>query len=169
MTSMVIRAASIKDISSIVKLRLAALTEKEIFGFSAPEYTVTYTSMKELRKIWSKENKLKDGFEVFVAEDSMEMLGFIVLKVEGDYGYIENVVVPKEKRKKGIGRAIVVYVENVAKSNGCRLMKTDTTENSAGVPWNAYNFWLKIGYSDTGERLRTKYDFKEIPLLKKLN
>ena len=47
---------------------------------------------------------------------------------------------------------------------------TDTTENAKGVPWKAYGFWKKIGYEDTGKRLAraSGYDFKIIPLIKKL-
>jgi len=168
MTSLVIRAASVKDVSSIVKIRLAELTEAEIRGFSAPEFTTTYSSTEELRKVWSIENRLKDGFEVFVAEDEGKVVGFIVFKMEPDYGCIDNIVVAKEEQGKGIGRALVAYVEGIAKSKGCYLMKTDTTENADGVPWKSCSFWKRMGYEDTGERLPTKYGFKEIPLIKRL-
>jgi hypothetical protein len=47
-------------------------------------------------------------------------------------------------------------------------MKTDTSENAMGVPWKAYGFWRRMGFKDTGDRLSTKYDFKEIPLIKEL-
>jgi len=167
MTSLVIRAASVKDISSIVRIRLAALTEEEIRGFSAPEFA-TYSSTEELRKVWSRENRLKDGFEVFVAEDEGKLVGFIVFKMEHDYGYIDDIVVAKEEQGKGIGRTLVAYAEDIAKSKGCYMMKTDTTENTDGVPWKSYGFWTRMGYEDTGERLPTNYDFKEISLIKRL-
>jgi GNAT superfamily N-acetyltransferase len=167
MASLVIRAAEVQDVSSIVRIRLAALTEEEIRGFSAPEFA-TYSSTEELRKVWNRGNRLKDGFEVFVAEDEGKMVGFIVFKMERDYGCIDNIVVAKEEQGKGIGRALVAYVEGIAKSKGCHLMKTDTTENADGVPWKSYGFWTRMGYEDTGERLPTDYDFKEIPLIKRL-
>jgi hypothetical protein len=56
MTQLTIRAATIKDVSSIVGIRLAALSDEEIRGFSAPEFTATYTSTEELRKVWSRGN-----------------------------------------------------------------------------------------------------------------
>jgi hypothetical protein len=65
MISLVIRAATVKDISSIVRIRLAALTKEEIRGFSSPKFTITYSSAEELRKVWSGGNRLKDGFKVF--------------------------------------------------------------------------------------------------------
>jgi ribosomal protein S18 acetylase RimI-like enzyme len=168
MISLVIRAATVKDISSIVRIRLATLTEEEIRGFSAPELTTTYSSVEELRKVWSRGNRLKDGFELFVAEDEEKIAGFIVFKMERDYGYIDNIVVAKEEQGRGIGRALVAYAEDIAKSKGCHLIKTDTTENADGVPWKSYGFWTRMGYEDTGERLPTKFDFKEILLTKRL-
>ena len=47
-------------------------------------------------------------------------------------------------------------------------MKTDATENADGVPWKAYRFWIRMGYEDTGKRLPTAHEFKEIPLIKRL-
>ena len=168
MASLIIRPADFEDIRSIVEVRLAALTEDEIRGYSAPEYAI-YSSIEKLRKIWDIENVLKDGFEVLVAEDRGKIVGFIVFKVEEDAGYIDNLVVGKKKRRKGIGRSLVEYVEHIAEARSCSLMKTDTTENAKRVPWKAYSFWIRMGYKDTGERLPTDYDFKEIPLVKTLN
>jgi len=167
MVSITIRPAKVEDISSIVEVRLGALTEDEIRGYSAPEFAI-YSSIEKLRKVWNKENVLNDGFEVFVAEEKGEIVGFIAFKVEGDVGFIDNLVVARKERGKGIGRALVAYVEHVARSKGCRLMKTDTTENAKGVPWKAYGFWIRMGYADTGERLPADYEFKEIPFVKRL-
>jgi ribosomal protein S18 acetylase RimI-like enzyme len=168
MTQLTIRTATAKDVSPIVQIRLAALSQEETRGFSASEFTATYTSTEELRKSWSRGNRLKDGFEAFVAEDEGKMVGFIVFKIKPDYGCIDNIIVAKEEQGKGVGRALVAHVEGIAKSKGCSLMKTDTSENADGDPWKAYSFWTKMGYKDTGERLPTNYDFKEIPLIKRL-
>ena len=67
------------------------------------------------------------------------------------------------------GRALVEYIEDLAKSRGMYVMTTDTTENGKGVPWKVYGFWKKMGYEDTGKRLASGYDFKIIPLVKKLS
>jgi len=105
-TSLMIRAATIKDIPSIVKVRLAALTEEEIRGFSAREFAIT-SSAGKLREVWDNGNRLKDGFEVFLAEDEGRLVGYMMFKVEGDSGYIDDVVVAEEERGKGIGKALV--------------------------------------------------------------
>jgi len=167
MTTLVIRAATVKDVSSIVRVRLATLTKDEIRGFSAPEFATT-SSTEKLHKLWDKGNRLKDGFDVFLAEDDGRVIGYMMFKVESDFGYIDDIVVIKNEQGKGIGRALVAYAEGIAKSKGCHMMKTDTTENANGVPWRSYDFWVRMGYEDTGERLPTDYDFKEIPFIKRL-
>jgi GNAT superfamily N-acetyltransferase len=103
-----------------------------------------------------------------LAEAEGEIVGFTTFKMEHDYGCIDNIVFAKEEQGKGIGRALVAYVEGIARVQGCYLMKTETTENADGVPWKSYRFWTRMGYEDTGERLLTNYDFKEIPLIKRL-
>jgi GNAT superfamily N-acetyltransferase len=167
MSSLVIRVATIRDISGIVKIRLKTLTDEEISGFSAPEFATT-SSNEKLLKVWDRGNRLKDGFEVFLAEDDGRVVGYMMFKVDGDSGYIDDIVVAKEEQGKGVGRALVTYAEGVAKSQSCYLMKTDTTENTNGIPWRSYNFWLRMGYEDTGGRIPTDYDFKEIPFIKRL-
>jgi len=111
---------------------------------------------------------LKDGFEVFVAECEAQVVGFIVYNMKSSDDNIDNVVVAKEEQGKGVGRALVEYVEELAISRGLSVMKTDTTENAEGVPWKAYDFWKRIGYEDNGERVTTIYGFKVILLFKKL-
>ena len=167
MSPLIIRAATIRDISSMVNIRLVTLSDDEISGFSAPDFANT-SSPEALLNSWERGNILKDGFEVFLAEDDGRIVGYMMFKIEGDSGYIDDIVVYKVEQGKGIGRTLVSYAEAIAKSSGCHFMKTDTTENISGVPWRSYNFWLKMDYEDTGERIPTKYDFKEIHFIKKL-
>jgi ribosomal protein S18 acetylase RimI-like enzyme len=167
MSSLIIRPASINDISSIVEVRLAAFTEEEVSGFIVPGESL-YTSIRRLRKNWDKENLLKGGFEVFVAECEGKVVGFIVYNTKSSDGNIDNVVVAKEEQGKGIGKALVEFAEALAKSRGINVMRTDTTENAEGDPWQSCGFWRKMGYEDTGERRVTEYGFKIISLVKKL-
>ena len=167
MSSLVIRPALITDVSSIVEVRLGAFTEEEVSGFIVPRESL-YASIEKLRKTWDRENLLKDGFEVFVAECEGKVVGFIVYNMKSCDDNIDNVVVSKIEQGKGVGRALVEYVEALAKYRGYDVMRTDTTENAEGVPWKSYGFWRRMGYEDTGERVATEYGFKVIPLLKKL-
>ncbi|MCW4045087.1 MAG: GNAT family N-acetyltransferase [Candidatus Bathyarchaeota archaeon] len=106
-----------------------------------------------MRGAWSKENRLTEGFEVFMAEIEGKIVGFTVFKIERDYGYIGNIVVARVRRRKGVGQALVAFVEDTAKNKGYNSVKTDTTENAEGAPWKAYGFWIKLGYEDKEKRL----------------
>jgi GNAT superfamily N-acetyltransferase len=167
MDAVIVRKASADDVYSIVQASLASASKEETDGFAAAEW-VTYSSPEELRKVWDGGNRLKDGSEVVVAEKERWIVGFKVFKMERDYVYIDNIDIRKEEQRKGIGKALVQHVENVALANGYSTIKTDTTENAEGHPWKSYAFWTKMGYQDTGERLPTKWSFKTIPLVKKL-
>lgn len=161
-----IRPATISDVPSIVEIRLGAVTDEDVSEFGVPEDSL-YSSITKLREMWDFGNRLKDGFEVFVVEVLDRVVGFIVFTDKGDDN-IDSVVVAKDQQGKGIGRALVEYVEDLATSRGFCVIRTDTTENVNGVAWKAYGFWIKMGYEDSGERVSTKYDFKVIPLFKKL-
>jgi ribosomal protein S18 acetylase RimI-like enzyme len=167
MSSLVIRPALITDVSSIVEVRVGAFTEEEVSGFIVSGESL-YASTEKLRKMWDRENLLKDGFEVFVAECETNVVGFIVYNMKSCDDNIDNVVVAKKEQGKGVGRALVEYVEALSKCRGYDVMRTDTTENAECVPWKSYGFWRRMGYEDTGERVATEYGFKVIPLLKKL-
>jgi GNAT superfamily N-acetyltransferase len=166
MNSLIIRPASVCDAASIVEIRLGAVTQEETAEFGVPEDNL-YSSLEKLRGMWNKDNSLENGFEVFVAEDRGKVTGFIVFNMKGNDN-IDNIIVAKKEQGKGIGRALVEYVEELAKSRGFNFLKTDTTENAKGVPWKAYGFWIKMGYKDSGVRIPTEYSFKDIPLVKRL-
>jgi len=139
MSSLVIRPASITDVPSIVEVRLGAFSEEEVSGFIVPGESL-YASFEKLRKMWDRENSLKDGLEVFVAECEAKVVGFIVYNMKSPDDNIDNLVVAKEEQGKGVGRSLVEFVEGLAKSRGYNVMCTDTTENAEGVTWRARRF-----------------------------
>ena len=167
MKDIAIREATADDIHAIVRVRRAAFTEEEVRGWTTPEHSIFF-SRPALRAAWDKNDTLKEGWKIAVAERGGNVSGFIVFGIKDGCGFIENLNVAKPQQRMGVGKALVLYVENSAKAAGCRLMKTDTTENADGIPWKSYGFWTKMGYKDTGERLPTESDFKEIRFLKEL-
>jgi ribosomal protein S18 acetylase RimI-like enzyme len=167
MTKLLLRTATPEDIPSIVRACLTSSTKEEAKGFAADEW-VTYSSPEELRKVWARENRLKEGSEVIVAVENGKLVGFIVFKEERDSVYIDDIDITKDEQRKGIGRALVTHVENIAVAKGYSVIKTDTTENVEGVLWKSYGFWTGVGYKDTGERLPTRWSFKTVPFVKHL-
>lgn len=167
MEELIIRKATFVDIQSIVQVSLTSTSKEETKGFAAPEWT-TYLIAKGLKKIWTKDNKLKDGSEIIIVEKGINIIGFIVFKREIDHVYIDHIDITKKEQRKGIGRTLVTYVEKIAINAGYSCVKTDTTENAEGTPWKSYHFWIKMGFKDTGERLSTNWTFKTIPFIKNL-
>jgi len=58
MAKLVIRRATVADISSIVQASLESTTQEETRGFAAPEW-VTYSSPEELKKVWAEGNRFE--------------------------------------------------------------------------------------------------------------
>ena len=139
MPSLVIRPASIIDITEIVKVRTETLTDKEISGFSAPGDNI-YSSKEKLAELWDADNKLKDNSEIFVAVFEGTIRGFIVFNRDNYADNIDNIIVDKNDQGKGIGRTLVNYLEDLAKSLGMTVITTDTIENARGIPWKACGF-----------------------------
>ncbi len=167
MKKLTIRKAGLKDIEAMVRVRRNAFRDEEVQGFTPPERSFFYF-VGGLKKEWKEDNKLKDGLEIYVAEDKQDLVGYIVFKTKNGTGYIDNINVAKPQQGKGVGKNLVVYVEEIARTRGIHFMQTDTTENAQGKPWKSYGFWTAMGYKDTGERLATEWDFKEIRFVKNL-
>ncbi|MFW9893761.1 MAG: GNAT family N-acetyltransferase [Candidatus Thorarchaeota archaeon] len=165
MNEVIIREATREDISSIVDTRRASTTEEETIGFTAPEWG-TFLDVEKLRNEWTTGNRLKEDYEVIVSEMDGLIVGFLVFKREQEHMYIDAVHIRKSEQKKGVGTALLEYLERLTIECGLGRIETDTVENADGVPWNSYDFWIKMGFRDTGERLETKWDFKLIPFVK---
>lgn len=162
-----IRRARAADIPAVVRVATTSASKEETEGFAAAEW-VTYSAPAELRKVWAGGNRLKDGSEVVVAERAGRVVGFIVFRREPGYIYIDDIDVTRRVQRRGIGKALVSHVEDVARVEEFTCIKTDTTENAEGVAWKSYGFWTRLGYCDTGERLCTQWSFKTIPFVKRL-
>lgn len=161
----IIREAMKGDIPSIVEVRRASTTEEETIGFTTAEWG-TFLDVEKLRNEWTTGNRLKDDYEVVVSEIDKQIVGFLVFKREQEHMYLDAVHIRKSEQKKGIGSALLEYLERLTIECGLGRIETDTVENADGVPWNSYDFWIKMGFRDTGERLETKWDFKLIPFVK---
>jgi len=163
-----IREATREDIPSIVEVRRASTTDEETIGFSAPEWR-TFLDVEKLRDEWTTGNRLKEDYEVIVSERGGQIVGYLVFKREHEHLYIDALHIRKSEQKRGVGKALLEYLEKLAIESGMARIETDTTENADGVPWISYDFWIKMGFKDTGERLKTKWDFRTIPFVKWLS
>lgn len=100
---------------------------------------------------WS-ENALLDAFvrgtKFFVAVGDSGVLGYIGISCILDEGYITNVAVFPEERKKGIGRALIERVFDLAKELSLAFVSLEVRQSNSG----AISLYEKMGFKREGIR-----------------
>ena len=91
---------------------------------------------------------------IYVATLSDKIVGTITLIIEpkiihngSSVGHIEDVVVNKDFRNKGIGKLLIDYVVEIARKAGCYKVILDCDENNV-------NFYQKSGFKTSGICMR---------------
>jgi dTDP-4-amino-4,6-dideoxy-D-galactose acyltransferase len=95
-------------------------------------------------RIWlekSVDGRLADA--VLVAVDGNELNGFVTIRKDENKGTVGLIAVDQSVRGKGIGRELLLAVENWGRSNGCSAISINTQKENSG----ACNFYLKSGYA----------------------
>lgn len=92
-------------------------------------------------------------FRVAVCANGDDIAGFIIFQIDdviNDWNFkegcgdIRELYVVPAQRRKGVGRALIVYAERELIKSGVEEIYTLPTEDSE-------TFFIKCGYSDTGE------------------
>lgn len=126
------------------------------------------------RKLWAQtteaenreffEDVLKDNERLLiVAADSAEgaLAGFLEAGIRQDYvegcetervGYIEGWFVEKQFRRQNVGRELIEFAENWARTQGCEEMASDC-ELGNSVSLKAH---LSVGYTEVGRSIHFK-------------
>lgn len=65
-------------------------------------------------------------FSFFVARDANQAVGCAALRRFGDYGELKRMFVREEARRRGVGRALLVRVEDEARAAGLPLLRLET-------------------------------------------
>jgi GNAT superfamily N-acetyltransferase len=91
---------------------------------------------------------------LFLAEDGNELIGCVFARPQGESLYIGKLAVRENRRRTGIGKALMDAVEHHALSLGLRRLELETrielTENHAT--------FASLGYVRTGEHAHEGYD-----------
>jgi ribosomal protein S18 acetylase RimI-like enzyme len=157
-----IREATERDYLKLVEIMSKSADKEELNGFVPP----TSETRKFLMRL--RQQLGLAGHRVFVAEVGQKPVGFLYFTKKKDNFAIEELDVAKKHQGRGIGRALVKAVEKLAKEKGAISLTAGTAINSEGLPWKAYGFWIRMGYTDTGEITDSGYGFKYCRLVKKL-
>lgn len=124
-------------IDRMTENQLDAVAQLEQQCFSHP------WSLKSLEEELNNETSL-----FFTATENDAVVGYIGMSVVVDEGYIFNVTVDKEHRKKGIGSALVETLVTYAKKNNLCFLTLEVRESNE----NARSLYKKFGFIKVGER-----------------
>lgn len=100
---------------------------------------------------WSEESILefyKNGTKFFVCEENGKVLGYVGLSTVLDEGYITNVAVFPNHRRRGIGKKLLERVFSYAKDNGLSFVSLEVRKSN--LP--AISLYEKLGFKTEGER-----------------
>ena len=88
------------------------------------------------------------GKEVYVAADGRQIIGFIILNMQGGFiGYIQSIGVAPQWRSRGIGRRLVAYAEERIFREAPNVFICVSSFNPG-----AQRFYRSLGYEAIGER-----------------
>jgi len=117
----------------------------------------------ELSK-WFEEQVEDDNTQLYIAENSRKILGYLILKVinrpsnpfmlEQHFAYIDHMSVDSEYRGKGIGRKLISSAVDFAKD--CEIGHIELDVWSKNI--NAKNAYKQIGFQPSREKLVCKVE-----------
>ncbi len=151
MNNLNIRKASVSDIAAVINLiaddQLGATREQ----VSGPVSLVYRTAFERIER--------QNGNDIYVAEIDGEIIGCMQLTFITGLSrkgltrcQIEAVRVSKTLRSQGIGKKMMVYAIDLAKTSGCGLVQL-TTDNTRE---DAHRFYKKLGF--VGSHVGMKLD-----------
>ena len=117
--------------------------------------------MKELRPHLSYDEFISiyqdlqksDGYELVAfekGEQILALMGYRFLSdfVRGRHLYIDDLVSTESSRSQGLGAKLLIYAEEIAKQNKCKVFRLCTgVENERGVKFYEKNNWTKRAYA----------------------
>lgn len=141
MNNINIRKASVSDIAAVINLiaddQLGA-TREQVDG---PVSLVYRTAFERIER--------QNGNDIYVAEIDGEIIGCMQLTFITGLSrkgltrcQIEAVRISKTLRSQGIGKKMMVYAIDLAKTSGCGLVQL-TTDNTRE---DAHRFYKKLGF-----------------------
>lgn len=127
-----------------IDIRLASQADLVDVQFCAQKAYEKYVVRigREPAPMYADFTKLIDNGDLYTAAFDSLFVGYVVFYSEGDHVHLENIAVLPEFNSRGIGKALIKYVENIAISDGYKSVQLYTneamTENLA--------MYAKLGY-----------------------
>lgn len=109
---------------------------------------------------WYKFNK-EQGYSwdqkkySLIALENKKLIGFAKFKITGGASYLNELIVSKEFRGKGIGNLLIKRFEEFSKNKGCHVVYLETSNKHK----TALKFYKKQGYKKVATLKDNKFHF----------
>ncbi|MCL6096561.1 MAG: GNAT family N-acetyltransferase [Patescibacteria group bacterium] len=137
-------------------IAISKSTGEEIKEFNDREWVDADNKYYGNTSEWIKEKY------VFKAEEDGKIVGAVIGKYEEGVLYIDDVIVAKNKRNLGVGKALVKKAEMYGKEMGGHKAYLIT-----GKTWQVRKFYESLGFVKTGE-LKNHYRHVDFVIYEKL-
>jgi len=105
-------------------------------------------SMEDCRRVFSEISEIP-GHELVVAEESGNVIGTLVLLIVPNLSHgalpwalVENMVVTRSYRHRGVGKSLMEYALQRARNAGCYKTTLSSNKKRRG----AHRFYLSVGF-----------------------
>lgn len=115
---------------------LATLAKQKIAEFNALHWDASLRQPLGLKKL----------------NDTGEIIAALTGRTFGNWFYLESFWLDKQYRGQGLGKAMLVEAEQIAKQRGCRYVLLDT------LNFQAKPFYQRLGYQVTWTQLDYPFD-----------
>lgn len=135
-----------EEIAKVIKLYRELVEEDSKIEVATEIYKEMMENPNYLLAVAREDNEIVGTMEAIVCKSlSMNGKNFLV---------IEDVVVSKECRGKGVGKELVKYIDNFAKENNCAY----AILASSGFRKGAHKFYEATGFTDDVRGFRKLYN-----------
>ena len=110
--------------------------DKDVQSFKEKEWQIA-----DLEHYGRDVDLQRRDYEFCARSEDGDVLGVVEMNVQGDLANITTLLVNSQKRKMGVGRALMEKAEKLAVGKGCKKIWLETNEG-----WGAEYFYAKLGY-----------------------
>ena len=126
-----IRPASLADVSALAELERACFSDP--WTAAGIRETIQYETAR-----------------TFVAQDSAGIVGYVIARISGQEGEILDLAVLPERRRRGIGQALLAAVWNALQRDGVKELYLEVRESNVA----AIELYRRQGFRPVGLRPR---------------
>jgi ribosomal-protein-alanine N-acetyltransferase len=152
-----IRPAIAADIAAILALEKMSVTAAHYSEQHYREIIGQGLRLFAANRPWTSGKKEGQSRLALVIEEDSQVKGFLIGRVLGTEWEVENVVIAKEARKRGLGTSLVGAFLRMARERGGLTVYLEVRESNAA----ACRLYEKCQFTETGRRRRYYRDPEE--------